>query len=247
MDKFLYVAMTGARENMKAQQVHSNNLANVNTTGFKADLEQARSMRVIGEGLESRVYSMGERPGTNTESGTLFQTDRSLDVAIDGEGWIAVLDQEGQEAYTRSGSLQVLSTGELVTSNGNPVMGANGAPIVLPPSSKVNVANDGTITVFAIGDPATEPAVIDRIKLVTLEKGSFFKGLNGMMVKDDGLIADQNIDVRLRSGYLETSNVNAINELTSIISLSKQFEMQIKMMKTAEEISSSGSSILRMS
>lgn len=247
MDKMLYVAMTGARENMRAQQVHANNLANATTSGFKADFEQARAMRVTGEGFESRVYAMSERPGTNTESGTLFETNRDMDIAVDGNGWISVINNDGKEVYTRNGSLQLLSTGELVTSDGNPVMGASGAPIVLPPSSKVNIAGDGTITVYAIGDPATEPAVIDRVKLVTLEKDTFFKGTSGMMETNNGLPVNQDINVKIRSGYLESSNVNAVGELTSIIGLAKQFEIQIKMMKEAEENSSKASTILKLS
>ena len=133
MDKLLYVSMTGARENMRAQQVHANNLANATTTGFKADMEQARAMRVLGDGYESRVYSMSERPATDVSSGTLISTGRNLDVAVAGDGWIAVVGPNGQEAYTRSGNLQINAANQLVTGSGLPVLGAGGAPIVIPP------------------------------------------------------------------------------------------------------------------
>jgi flagellar basal-body rod protein FlgF len=248
MDKLLYVAMTGASENMRAQQVRANNLANASTTGFKADFEQARSMRAVGDGMHhTRVFSMAESPGTNVDSATLYATQRPLDIGIDGNGWIAVVDDKGSEKYTRNGSLQLLSSGDLVTNQGNPVMGASGAPIVLPPSSSVNIAQDGTITVYAIGDPATEPSVVDQIKLVNLEKNTFFKDTDGKMRTNDGLPVAQDLTVQVRSGFLESSNVNAVGELTSMISLSKSFEMQIKMMKNAEENSSAAQSILKLS
>jgi flagellar basal-body rod protein FlgF len=247
MDKLLYVAMTGASENMRAQQVRANNLANASTTGFKADFEQARSMRAVGDGMhQTRVFAMAESPGTNVDSATLFATERALDIGIDGNGWIAVMDAEGNEKYTRNGSLQLLNTGDLVTSDGSPVMGASGAPIVLPPSSSVNIAQDGTITVYVTGDPATEPSVVDQIKLVNLEKNTFFKDSDGKMRTNGGLPVAQDITVQLRSGFLESSNVNAVGELTSMISLSKSFEMQIKMMKNAEENSSAAQSILKL-
>lgn len=247
MDKVIYVAMTGARENMFAQQVHANNLANATTTGFKTDLEQARAMRAIGEGFPSRVYSMSERPSTDTTSGTLMETGRNLDVAVNGTGWIAVQAGDGLEKYTRSGELQINTRNTLVTASGLPVIGNAGAPVVIPEAEEINIANDGTISIRPLGSPANELVVIDQIKLVNPEVGSLWKGEDGLM-RTDGLIplpADQNPN--LRSGYLESSNVNAVSELTSIISLSRQFEMQVKMMKNAEENSTAATKILQLS
>ncbi len=246
MDKVLYVAMTGARENMLAQQTHANNLANVTTTGFKADLEQARAMRAFGDGYPSRVYSMSERPATDTTSGTLMETGRDLDVAINGSGWIAVQSGDGTERYTRGGEFQIDITNTLVTGSGLPVMGNGGAPIVLPEAEKVTIANDGTISVIPKGSPVNELVVVDQIKLVNPENGTLWKGDDGLMRTNNltPLPADQLAS--LRAGYLETSNVNAVGELTSIISLSRQFEMQVKMMKTAEDMSSAATQVLRL-
>lgn len=247
MDKLLYVSMTGARENMLAQRAHANNLANATTTGFKTDLEQARAMRVLGDGYESRVYSMSERPATDTTSGTLIQTGRDLDVAIDGEGWIAVIGPDGREAYTRSGELQINAADQLVTGSGLPVMGSGGAPIVIPPAEKIQIAVDGTITIRPQGDAPVDLAEIDRIKLVRPESGALFKGQDGLMHADNFALLPADPDVSLRAGYLESSNVNAVKELTSVINLSRQFEIQVKMMKTAEENSSAAAEILKMS
>lgn len=247
MDKVLYVAMTGARENMRAQQAHANNLANATTTAFKSDLEQARSMRVLGDGYESRVYSMSERPGSNMESGTLMQTGRDLDIAVDGDGWLAVIGPDGNEVYTRNGALQINAANQLVTGSGLPVMGTGGAPIVIPPSEKVEIATDGSISIRPLGENAVDIALIDQLKLVQPEEGALYKGQDGFMHTDNNVPLPPGLNVQVRSGYLESSNVNAVDDLTSMISLSRQFEMQVKMMKTAEENSSKAAEVLSLS
>ncbi len=247
MDKVLYVAMTGARENMLAQQAHANNLANATTTGFKSDFEQARAMRVLGDGFESRVYSMSERPGTNMESGTLMQTGRNLDVAVDGEGWIAIQGPDGNEVYTRNGNLQINAANQLVTGSGLPVLGVGGAPIVIPPAENITIGNDGTITIRPIGENAVEIAVVDQLKLVQPENDQLFKAQDGFMHTDNNQPLPPALNVQVRAGYLEGSNVNAIADLTSMITLQRQFEMQVKLMKTAEENSSAAAKILQMS
>jgi flagellar basal-body rod protein FlgF len=232
---------------MYAQQAHANNLANATTTGFKSDFEQARAMRVLGDGFESRVYAMSERPGTNLESGTLMQTGRDLDVAIAGDGWLAVQGPDGNEVYTRNGSLQVDAANQLVTGSGLPVLGAGGAPIVIPPAQSLTIGNDGTITIRPVGENAVEVAQIDQLKLVQPENGQLFKGRDGFMHTDNDVPLAANPNVQVRAGYLEASNVNAVAELTAMISLQRQFEMQIKMMKTAEELSSSAAQVLSLS
>lgn len=246
MDKLIYVAMSGARENMLAQQAHANNLANANTTGFKHDLAQARAMQVFGDGLPTRVYAMSERPATDTTAGTFIHTGRDLDVALDGNAWLAVIDANGQEAYTRSGELQINALNQLITGSGLPVMGNGGVPIAIPPAEKVEIGGDGTISIRPLGDPAAEVLVIDQIKMVNMDNQAVFKGTDGLMHVDGGIALPPDLNARLRSGYLESSNVNAVNELTSIISLSRQFEMNIKMMKTAEENSSAATKILQL-
>jgi len=247
MDKVLYIGMSGARENMLSQQAHANNLANATTTGFKADLAQARAMQVFGEGHPSRVYAMSERPATDTDSGTLIETGRQLDVAIQGEGWIAVQAPDGTEAYTRAGELQISAQGQIVTGRGLPVIGNGGEPITLPPIEQIEIANDGSITVREQGEAANELILVDSIKMVKPEPGMLFKGIDGLMRTDNQQPLLPALDVQIRSGYLESSNVNGVHELTSMISLARQFEMHIKMMKTAEENSSAATKILQLS
>lgn len=247
MDKVLFLAMSGARENMLAQQAHANNLANANTDGFKADLAQARAMQVFGEGYASRVYAQTERPATDMSHGTLIDTGRKLDVAVSGEGWLTVIRPDGTEGYTRAGSLQINAANQLVTGNGLPVMGNGGIPIVLPPFENIDIATDGTITIRPLGANATELLVADQLKLVNPDPQTLFKGQDGLMTTGSAVPEVPDLNIRIRSGYLEASNVNAVSELTGIISTSRQFEMQLKMMTNAKENSEAAAAILRMS
>ncbi len=241
MDKSLYLSMTGAKETMLAQASHANNLANARTTGFKADLAQARAMPVYGDGLQSRAYAMTERPATNLNAGTLNHTGRELDVAISGEGWLAVQTPDGSEAYSRAGELQITSTGQVLTGRGLPLMG-EGGPIALPPATKVDIGKDGTISVL---DDTGALAVVDRIKLVNPDGRDMVKGEDGLMRLRTGGQAPLDPAVELESGFLETSNVNAVNELVSMLDLARRFEMNIKMMQNAQENSESSARILQ--
>ncbi|MGB1238949.1 MAG: flagellar basal body rod protein FlgF [Pseudomonadales bacterium] len=246
MDKVLFLAMSGAKENMLSQQAHANNLANINTSGFKADMEQARAMQVFGEGHPSRVYSMSERPATDRTAGTLLETGRDLDVAMRGDVWLAVQAKDGTESYSRAGSLQVTALGELVNGSGLPVLNAGGAPIVIPPADKIDIRGDGSISIRPQGAAAANLVQLDQLKMVSLDPKTTYKGLDGLMKVDGGEPVDVNPNARLQSGFIESSNVNAVHALTNIIGLSRQFEMNIKMMKTAEDNSTAAAKILEV-
>jgi len=245
MDKMLYIAMSGAKQNMNALAINANNLANAKTTGFKADLAQARSMQVFGEGLPSRVFSMTERSSQNFDSGALMTTGRDLDIALAGDGFIAVQTLGGEEAYTREGHLRVTQDGTLETSNGEVVVGENG-PIALPlPVNKIQITQDGTIMVRPSGAPSNVQEEVARIKLVNPNVRDISKGTDGLFRRKDGELADADVQVMVKSGMLESSNVNPVIEMTEMISLQRQFEMQLKLMKTAEDMDSSSSQLLR--
>ncbi|MGM0680414.1 MAG: flagellar basal-body rod protein FlgF [Pseudomonadota bacterium] len=246
MDRMLYVAMTGARQTMQAQTVNANNIANVNTTGFRQDLAAMRSMPVYGSGMPTRVYGMTEKPGTDLNPGSLMTTGRSLDVALKGPGWIAVQAQDGNEAYTRAGDLQVTSNGLLQTGAGHLVMGNTG-PVSLPPSSKIEIGSDGTISMIAQGDEAADMQEVDRIKLVNPPAEDLYKGEDGLMRLDEGEQADADANVHLAVGALESSNVNIAEALVNMIDQARQFEMQVKMMKTAERNDQKAAQIMKMS
>ncbi|CAM4230881.1 flagellar basal body rod protein FlgF [Vibrio agarivorans] len=249
MDRSLFLAMSGAKQNMQAMQLRANNLANVSTTGFRADLAQARSMQAYGEGLPTRVFSMTERPGHSFNQGSVITTGRDLDVTVQGDGWISVLDKTGQEGLTRNGNLNVSDTGLLMNSAGQLILGENDAPITLPvPISKVEIGTDGTVSVVPQGAPADALEIVDRIKLTNTNNQTLFKDTNGLFrAKDPNQVYQADVNVTLLKGAIEGSNVNAVGEMTSLIDLQRQFEMQVKMMSTAEEMDKASDSLLRSS
>lgn len=246
MDRLLYVSMTGARETLRAQALVSQNLANANTTGFRQDVPDFRSMPVFAEqGLPTRAYAMAERSGTDLRAGHVMTTGRDLDIAVQGEGWIAVQGPDGKEAYTRSGDLQVDANGLLTTIEGRPVLG-NGGPISIPPAEKIEIGASGAISVRPLGEGSTNLVEVDRIKLVKPAAGALYKDDSGLMRPGDGQPLPPDASVRVLGGALESSNVNAAQALVNMIESARRFELQIKMMKVAEDNSSATNQLLRL-
>ena len=238
--------MTGAHNIQYAQALNNHNLANVSTTGFQRDLGQARTMPVFGDGLPSRVYALTERPGLDAQPGPLQTTGNALDIAVDGDGWIAVQAADGSEAYTRRGDLKVSIDGRLTTGAGDPVLG-DGGPIALPPADRIEIGDDGTISIVPQGESATTLVVVERIKLVKPEPGELEKNDQGLAtLREEGAATPADASVRLASGVLEGSNVNAADALVTMLELSRQFELQIKMMKASGENSSLSNRLLRL-
>lgn len=246
MDRMLYIAMSGAKQTMLAQAVNANNLANSNTTGFRKDLAAFRSMPVFGPGEPTRVYAMTERPGVEFNSGTINATGQELDIAIKGDGWIAVQAKDGTEAYTRAGNLSIEEGGLLKTSGGVLVLG-NGGPIAIPQAEKVEIGGDGTISIQAVGQAANALTALDRIKLVNPDLRNLVKGEDGLMRLRDNSTATPDASVNIISGALESSNVNAVDAMVSMITLARQYEVQIKSMKTAEESDTAATELLSFS
>ena len=237
MDNLLWVSMAGAKENFHSLTVRSNNLANANTTGFKAEFENTRAMSVFGNAFPTRAFAMTEMPGYNFEGGAMQTTGRTLDVALQGEGFIAVRDNQGGEAYTRYGSLTIGSDGVLRTSNGLDVLDENGNQIVLPaPLDQIDINSDGYITGKPMGADANVVEEYQRIKLVKPELRAIEKGYDGLFRSRDGAVLDADNTVALQSGMLEASNVNPVEELTSLIRIQRQYDTQVKMMQSAGEM-----------
>jgi flagellar basal-body rod protein FlgF len=246
MDRMLYIGMNGAKETLYAQGLNNHNMANANTTGFRADLEQFRSMPVFGPGHPSRAYAMTERPATDFSQGGLQTTDRPLDMAIKGDGWFVVQAPDGGEAYTRAGDLHIDAQGFLRTGTGLRVMG-NGEAIVVPPADSITVGTDGTITIQPQGQAGAALAEIDRIRMVNPGDRNLEKGTDGLMRMRDGTLAPIDINVRAMSGTLERSNVNVVEAMTRMITMQRNFDMQTKIMKTAQEVDKSTDGLMRLS
>lgn len=245
MDRVVYVAMTGAKHTMRANQVNTNNLANINTTGFRADLAAFQSRPIGGDGYASRINSVAETEGADFTPGSIITTGRELDVAVKGEGWIAVQGPDGKEAYTRAGNLTINNAGMLLTESGHPVLG-NGGPIAVPPFSKLEIGTDGTVSVLPVGQAPSTLAVVDRLRLVNPPKEQLVKTREGMFQTQDGTPQPPDAKVNVVSGALETSNVNSVSALVNMIELSRHLEMQVKLIKQAEENDAATTQLLRL-
>ena len=246
MDKMLFVAMNGAKQAMQAQTSISHNLANVSTVGFKANLDTFTNWHVEGEGFNTRVFNKLQSTGSDLSSGNQQTTSRELDVAVNGKGWIAVQRNDGGEAYTRAGDLRLDEIGQLTTGTGHPVIG-NSGPIIIPPSTKIEIGSDASISIIPVGQSAESLAIVDRIKLVKPDESLLQKGPDGLMRLKGDVNAEPDASVTLVSGVVEHSNVNAISELVDLIQNSRQFEVNVKLMKEAQRNDESSARLLRNS
>jgi len=245
MDRMLYVAMSGAKNIMLSQASNNNNLANLNTTGFKADVDYFKQLPVYGPGQPSRVYAETQRAGSNFQAGDLISTGRALDVALSGQGWMAVESSQGEEAYSRRGDLHLDSNGLLKNGSGEMILG-EGGPISLPPYENLLIAADGSISIQPLGQPATSMVLVDRIKLVQPDEGTLYKGNDGLFHSRSGEPLEADGRVRLSSSTLESSNVNAIEAMVNLIEYSRSFEAQAKLMKAAEDNDAASARLLRL-
>ncbi|ASQ45582.1 flagellar basal-body rod protein FlgF [Legionella clemsonensis] len=245
MEPVLYNAMHGSQTNFKKQAVSANNLANINTPGFKADIAQFESMYVSGSVETAEAFVVEGENATNFTDGELITTGRDLDVAIQGGGWFAVQDADGKEAYTRAGDFHLTENGMLVTAANRPVLG-DGGPISIPPAQRIEIGNDGTISIVPLEGAPDALAVIERLKLVKPDLKNLVKGLDGLMKLRQGGVAPPDASVMVVKGALEGSNVNAVEEMVKSISTSKEFDAQMKVMQIADENSQKLAQLLQL-
>lgn len=240
MDALIYTAMSGAERALRGQQVHANNLANMDTGGFRANLELATAQAAPGFGYDDRHLATMQANAISTKQGTLRPTGREMDVAISGSGYFAVEGPSG-EAYTRAGAITLDQDG-MMTVNGMPILG-EGGPITLPIHSKVEIGQDGTVSIQSPGGRG-EMQVIDKLKLVNAEGSELTKNEAGLIVSRDGqpLMTDNTITVR--SGHLEGSNVSAVEEMVATMSLNRTFEVQMKLFKAADDMTTAGNRLV---
>lgn len=249
MDRLIYTAMSGAKQSLDRQSVVANNMANVSTNGFRAELNAARAVPIQGSGMPTRSLAVESTPGSDFSAGQISTTGRALDVAISGDGWLAVLTPEGETAYTRDGGLQLDSTG-MLRSGGNPVMGDDG-PIVLPPDAvDVSIGADGTISVRQPGAQVVNEEA--QLMLADNPGGRMQRREDGLFAAYDAegqpveaLMRDE--DVRVVSGAIESSNVNPTEAMVAMIDAARSFEMHMKMISSIDESSQRANSLLSMS
>lgn len=247
MDEMIYVAMNGAVQLERAQAITSHNLANANTVGFRAELHGFEDVDITGPGFQTRVNTMVTPSGWSSARGPLMATGNSMDVAVNGNGWLAVQAPDGSEGYTRAGDLRVGPLGLLTNGVGHPVLADNGGPIAVQPHSQLSIGSDGTVSIIPKGQGAESMATVSRLKLVNPAEADLIKGEDGLMHMFDGSAAYPDADITLTTGVLESSNVNVVDAMVDMIGISRQYEMQVRMMDTATENASAATSMMRMS
>ncbi|RZT09981.1 flagellar basal-body rod protein FlgF [Duganella sp. CF402] len=239
MDALIYTAMSGAERALRGQQVHANNLANIDTGGFRANMELSAAQAVNGYGYDDRHMSQLQANSLSTKPGTMKSTGRDLDVAVAGNGFLTV-QSAGGEAYTRAGAMVLDENGTLRV-NGDVVLG-EGGPITLPEYTAIAIGNDGTISIQAPG--TTTMQVIDKLRLVKAEASELTKNTQGLLVARDGNPLATDPGVVLRPGHLEGSNVSAVEEMVSVMSLNRTFEIQMKLFTATDSMAEAGNRLI---
>jgi flagellar basal-body rod protein FlgF len=240
MDALIYTAMSGAERALRGQQVHANNLANADTAGFRANMELATAQAAQGYGYDDRHMSQMQANAISTKQGTLRPTGRELDVAISGQGMFAVQGPTG-EAYTRAGNITLDADGTM-TVNGMQILG-EGGPITLPQNARIEIGQDGTVSIQSPGGKG-EMQVIDKLKLVKAEGSELTKNEAGLIVARDGQTLPTDNTVQVRAGHLEGSNVSAVEEMVATMSLTRTFEVQMKLFKAADDMTQAGNRLI---
>jgi flagellar basal-body rod protein FlgF len=247
MDRLIYTAMTGASHTMGRQAAVAHNLANVTSTGYRAEEHRLRAVPVrsanIPAPLATRAFVVDASTHANFEPGPMQFTGRTLDVAVQGPGWIALAMPDGSEAYTRNGSLELSVNGVLQTRAGIPVQG-DGGPITMPPDNKIAIARDGTVSVVPETGAQNTASNVGRIKLVNPTEAELVRGGDGLFRPRDGNPALADDRTQLASGYLEGSNVNPVEQMVTMISLARQFETQVKLLSTADQNDKSATQVI---
>jgi flagellar basal-body rod protein FlgF len=245
MDRLIYTVATGTKHILDQQATTSNNLANIRTTGFRAQMDAFRAVPVTGEGMNTRTMVTSDTIGSDFSSGPLQITGRDLDVAIKGKGWIALQLPDGSEAYTRNGALTASPNGLLLGAGGMTVAG-EGGPITIPPNSNVSIGADGTVATITTDTPPAVSTVLGRIKLVNPPEQDMVRGDDGLFRVKNGQPAASDPSVVVAGGALEGSNVNAVDAMVNMISLARSFDTQMSLLKNAENNAAKASQLLAL-
>jgi|TARA_B100000287_G_scaffold7821_1_gene7717 flagellar basal-body rod protein FlgF len=259
MDRMVQTALNSMKMLMENQAATAHNLSNLSTPGFKQDIITDFSSLYLNrqEGLEPRIVAAREVGKFSVEQGMLDNTKNPLDLAINGEGYFVVLPDNGIPALSRRGDFNVNENGQLLDGAGNQVLDAGMQPLVIPAFREINITSQGEILIQPIGAAPGELA-INAGALATFvpnEEAILKKSLDGNIRYEEILNADGTVEqtpiepnqqAKLVPGFLEKSNVNAIEEMVNTIDQMRKFEMHVKLIQMAEELDSAGTSLMRL-
>ncbi|MBG6241898.1 MAG: flagellar basal body rod protein FlgF [Candidatus Symbiopectobacterium sp. Dall1.0] len=250
MDHAIYTAMGGASQSLEKQAITTNNLANASTPGFKAQLAALRAVPINGPTLQTRTLVVASTPGADMSEGVMDYTGRSMDIALPKESWLAVQTANG-EAYTRNGNMEINADGQL-TIQGSVVVG-DGGPIEIPPNAQISISADGTISSLNAGDAPNTIAQLGRLKLVKATGQEVTRSDDGLFrltqaaQQQRGNVLQNDPTVRIMPGVLEGSNVDSVGALVDMIANSRRFDMQMKVISSADTNAQSANQLLAIS
>jgi flagellar basal-body rod protein FlgF len=245
MDRIAHTSLTAMRAAMARQAATANNLANAGTTGFRSDVAASQAVYLQQDGEVFGARAAEQVLSADMSAGTVTHTGRTMDIALSGDALLAVQAQNGDEAYTRRGDLQVSETGLVTTGDGRPVM-AEGGPLTLPPADSVRIDADGKVWIVPVGGDPANPTEVDRLKLVSPTGSDVVKGLDGLFrVRGDGTLPSDP-EARLTAGSLEGSNVNTTQSLIDMIEASRAWDTQVNLLTSARELDTSAADLMRL-
>jgi flagellar basal-body rod protein FlgF len=245
MDRLIYSAVSGMNASMVRQRMIASNMANAQTIGFKAERLDARPVTVDGESMEVRAMNRSEVRGASMRQGTISQTGRELDIALEGGALLALQADDGTEAYTRRGDLSITAAGVLQNGDGLPVMGENG-PVTVPAGSLVSIAPDGGVMVSDPAQPGEPAQRVGRLKLASHVGSTIEKGLDGLFRVKDGGVLPNDADARVIPGALEQSNVVPSQVLVDMIEAQRLFEIRTNVVSTARDLDEGSARLMRL-
>jgi len=229
MENALLVGLSKQVALERQLDVIANNIANVNTTGFKAEKSlfeeflRSNAHEDNFVGTDRRVSFVQDRATWHDlAQGATQQTSNPLDLAIDGDGFLAVQAQGG-ERYTRNGSLQIDSQGQLVTADGNPVLGTGGPIKLQPGDSDLTISGDGTVTVREAGNPQAD-SIRGKLRIVGFNSPQqLVKSGSNLLAAPAGVTGAQSTTSRIIQGAIEKSNVSSVGEMTKMLEVMRTY------------------------
>lgn len=245
MDRLIYTAVSGMNASMMRERMIASNMSNAQTIGFRAEIMQATPITIDGPQVDVRALTRTEVKGASMKEGSMIETSRGLDIAMQGDAMLAVQSLDGEESYTRRGDLSISATGLMENGEGLPVLGENG-PITVPPGSNVSIAPDGSVMVSDPAVPDQLPQKVDRLKLVSTAGTAIQKDLAGVFRVVGGGVLPTNEDARVVAGALEQSNVNTSEVLVEMIEAQRLFDLRTKLVQTAKELDEGSSRLMRL-
>jgi flagellar basal-body rod protein FlgF len=246
MDRLIYTSLTAMRGAMSRQASIAHNLANANTTGFRADLADAQTLWLNSEQFNTRAFSSEEVQAADMTPGTVTSTGRDLDIALSGDSMLAVQAKNGDIAYTRRGDLMLSASGLLITGDGLSVQASQG-PLTLPPSDSVYIDEQGRVWIVPAGGDPTQPQQVDQLQLVSPTGSDVVKGIDGLFRVRDGGSLPSDPDARVTTRSLESSNVNATVALVEMIEASRSWDTQLKMLNNARDMDAATTDLMSLS